>query len=190
MADLIQRIPFERPSLPQGAPLNTIPLDLPRDLFSTEFFPAIVQQLGSFRASDKRKLQNQYTDFPQQAPLFAVVSGALDKFVPAFTPALVQLLSSFRLGSTLPRDKFERTDFPQHAPLSTFILNLQDLFVAEFIPAMVLQGSSFRSADGERLEVRNHAWTQETTYIKPVINPVPAENQFNGMKQFRDSRRR
>ena len=287
MAELIKWTHYERPSLPQSAPLRTIPLDLPRDLFSAEFFPAIVQQVGSYRANDKRKLQNQYTDFPQLAPLFAVASGALDKFVPAFTPSLVQLLSSFRLGATLPldkfertdfpqfaplyaklvgltdefstefisaivqqlgsfrlreslpRDKFERTDFPQSTPLRTIPLDLaRDLFETQFLPsllqslgsfrkrdysgdrfyilsdqpintaiwakangltdvfeiakfvAMAAQALSFRATDGPRLEVRNHQWTQETTYIKPVIDPAPTATLFEGMKQFRDSRRR
>ena len=144
MANFIQRTFYERPSIFQDAPLNTIPLDLPRDLFETEHWPAIEASLRVFAAPDRYKLHNEYLTQPD----FAWVSEAVGinfAYTADLYPGIEQELRSFRLWDTLPHDKFERTDHPQDVPLWTIPLDLpRDLFETAFWPALE-QHRSFRA---------------------------------------------
>jgi len=143
---------YERPSIPQSTPLLTIELDLPRDQFQTEFWPALEQSLRSFRASeiDRVLAEKGYrrTDFPQSAPLLTIqLDLPRDQFQTEFWAALAQLSNSFRTDEIdrILRE-YRRTDFPQSAPLLTIPLDLsRDLFQTEFWPALSQLSNSFRS---------------------------------------------
>jgi len=134
---------------PQGTPLLTIPLDLPRDLFQTEFWPALEQSLRSFRSKEGSRLQSEFHTQPE----FSWLSIPLNLFDPQDGVAVEsQQAGSFRTRESLPVDKFERTDFPQGTPLLTIPLDLpRDLFETQFIPAIYQEAGSFRSFDHARL---------------------------------------
>lgn len=86
MADLIKRTPYERPSLPQRAPLGFVPLGLHDEIFSVI---SAGQLLNSFRTPD-RPDPYRHTDFPQRAPL-----DFIQRVIPAATSTFAQQRSVF-----------------------------------------------------------------------------------------------
>jgi len=151
---------YERPSIPQSAPLLTIQLNLPRDQFQTEFWSAIVQLSNSFQSEAQYQdtHKHQRSDFPQSAPLTVEETGVLagaDLYLasdtgsgPAFWPALVQLSNSFRSEERYQdTHKHGRSDFPQSVPLFTFALGFTDVYQNEFWPAIEQSRNSFRTRE-------------------------------------------
>lgn len=136
MADLIKRVPFERPSLPQDAPLSKVPLGL---LEVRDFYAAWYSETQSFRS--KLPAGNRFYILDTQ-PAFSWLAEPL---------------------------------------------NLVDVFTVAKFPAIYSQTQSFMAADRGRFDVRDHAWNQEMSYAVPA---GVVGNLFQGMTQFRDSRRR
>jgi len=177
VADLIKRVPFERPSSPQTGPLGKFPLSL---LEVSDFYAAWHSQSQSFRTLDHYRLRNEY--FTQ--PDFSWISEALglNFDVLIAVGARQQLLTSFRTQDKKPDVNQLLYHHKQFALLFTK--------PADIVGVLQLLLTSFRTTlEGVKLDVRDYQWGQEISYVVPVINPVTA-TLFEGMKQYRDSRRR
>ena len=129
----------------------------------------------------------QRPSFPQSAPLGKVPLGLVE--VLDFIAAWRDQTQAFR--SKLPAgDRFYILDTQPAFSWLAIPVNLLDLFTTPKFAAIHAQTQSLMVADHKRLDVHNYIWNQEISYIRPVINPAPTATLFEGMKQFRDSRRR
>jgi len=168
VAHIVRYEVFERPSHPQDGPLHTIALDLPRDQFQTEFWPAIQQQTESIRSFESLPRDTfERTDFPQQSPLYRI---------PVYTyedhPAITQLSDSYWLRSTLPLDKFERTDFAHAPPLYKVPEGL--LGAIEFYAAWHSQSQSFRTDPEPKLDSRYYPQPAFSWLTVPLVLQDPS----------------
>lgn len=175
--------PFERTDFPQSAPLSTIAENLYRDLFETQFWPAIDHQRSVFKSTQRELLQPQFYTQPGFAWLDAVL--VFDE-VPQFSVAARQLTESFR-SKDAPQLDTRRTDFPQSAPLRTIPLDLyRDQFETAFWPTIAHQLSVFRSDQRELL--------QPQIYTEPAFSwlEIPADlleikKRFAATRQLTES---
>jgi len=222
VADLIKRVPFERPSLPQTAPLGKVPLGL---LEVSGFYAAWSSQAQSFVATQRYRGFSEWLTQPDNTPIewwgFLIKEALSARHV-----SIKQLANSFRSRDRDKLSLYQHLTQPDFAWVSEALglnfdvtiavgarqqlldsVRAQDkkpdynqllyhhksfavLFTkpADIVGALQQLTGSFRTTlEGVKLDVRGYQWGQEISYIVPL---ELTGNLFQGMTQYRDSRRR
>jgi len=165
---------YERPSIPQSAPLSFAPLH-PPDLFQTEFSAALVQLSNSFRSFQPPDKFPRLS-LPQQAPLSVEPLGL---FIPIRSGAITQLSTSYRLRSSLPIDQFIRTDFANAPPLYTVATTV--------IPPTSVRTSYGGTSDSTRVDRKffpRPSIPQEASLFTVPLNPPDlSQTEFGPARQ-------